>query len=325
MRKITDKAIFNNQSTKEKYDVVVIGEINADLILRGDVVPSFGQVEQIVDEANLVVGSSAVIFACGAARLGLRTTFIGKVGDDIFGHFMVESMNSLGVDTRNVIIDPHIHTGLSVILAKPEDRAILTYLGSIPSLTYEDINFDLIAQCHHLHLSSFFILDQLRPDIPKLFKKVKKMGLTISLDTNYDPAEKWNDGLNRALNSVDLLMINDTEVKAISGIPELEAAITKIAKQVPIVVVKLGKDGAIVKSGKEPIRRQVALPVDVIDTVGAGDTFDAGFVYGFLNQWDLETILKLAVVCGSLSTRKAGGTVAQAELSEAIEFAKNLP
>lgn len=311
---------FDYPTHGKKYDLAVIGEINADLILRGNVVPSFGQIEQIVDDSKLVIGSSAVIFACGAARLGLQTTFIGKVGDDMFGHFMLDAMNTRGVDTRCVKIDPQIRTGLSVILAKQEDRAILTFLGSIPTLNFDDINFDLLAQCRHLHLSSFFILDDLRPDIPKLFQKVKEMGLSISLDTNYDPAEVWDDGLDNAMRYVDLLLPNGTEANAIAGVDEHKAAIEKLTLIVPIVAVKLGKDGAIAKFGNDPIIQQKPIPVNVVDTVGAGDSFDAGFIYGYLNQWDHKKTLNLAVACGSLSTRKAGGTEAQAELNELIKY-----
>jgi sugar/nucleoside kinase (ribokinase family) len=308
------------QSSQKKFDVVVIGEINADLILSGNVVPLFGQVEQIVDDAKLLIGSSAVIFACGAAKLGLATTFIGKVGDDMFGKFMIDSMNARGIDTSSVIVDPQVHTGLSVILTRQEDRAILTYLGSIPELNFEDVNFDLISQCRHLHLSSYFILDNLRPDIPKLFKKVKEMGLSISLDTNYDPAETWDDGVSEAMKYVDLMLPNETEIMALTGEKDKEKAIEKMALQVPIVAVKLGKNGAIVKSGNKPIIEQEAIPIEVVDTVGAGDSFDAGFIYAFLNQYDQKMALKLAVTCGSLSTRKAGGTDAQANLDEVMQF-----
>ncbi len=314
----------NKPSYQQKFDVVVVGEINADLILKGNVEPSFGQVEQIVDDANLVMGSSAVIFACGVARLGLKTTFIGKVGDDMFGNFMIESMQARGVDISGVVVDPHIQTGLTVILARQVDRAILTYLGAIPDLRYSEINFDLIAKSRHLHLGSFFMLDDLRPDIPKLFQKVKEMGLSISLDTNYDPAELWDDGLMSTMPNVDVLLPNETEALKISNNNDLETAIEQLVNFGPLVAVKLGKEGAIAKVGNGPVVRQKSIAVDVIDTVGAGDSFDAGFIYGYLSQWDLKKMLKMAVACGSLSTRKAGGTDAQAEINEALQFIKNM-
>jgi len=309
----------NVGSYQRQYDVVVVGEINVDLILQGNVVPSFSQVEQIVDDANLVIGSSSVIFACGAARLGLRTAVVGKVGNDLFGKFMIDSMEARGVDTRGVIVDPQIPTGLSVILAKQNDRAILTHLGSIPALTYDEIDIELISESRHLHLGSFFMLDGLRPDIPKLFRKAKEMGLSISLDTNYDPAGIWDDGLMDAMQYVDVMLPNDTEALAISAADDYEVAIEMLVRTGPLVAVKLGESGAIVKRGSGQIIKQEACPFDVVDTVGAGDSFDAGFVYGYLNQWGLKKTLQFAVACGSLSTRKAGGTDAQAELGEALQ------
>ena len=308
--------------SRRKFDVVIVGEINADLILHGNVVPAFGQVEQIVDSAELVMGSSAVIFACGAARLGLRTAFIGKVGDDFFGEFMLDSMQERGVDISGVTIDTETGTGLSVILATEGDRAILTHPGCIPELRYEDIDFNLLKKCRHIHLSSFFLLDKLRPDVARLFRKGKEMGLSVSLDTNYDPAERWNGELDKALDYVDVLLPNETEAKAISGEKTTERVLDLLLNHVHIVAIKLGKDGAVVKGDNQTEIRQNTARMDVVDTVGAGDSFDAGFVFGFLNGWEMKKTLKLAVACGSLSTLKPGGTTGQANLNEALVFIK---
>jgi sugar/nucleoside kinase (ribokinase family) len=304
--------------TKEKdFDLLVVGEINPDLILRGDVTPEFGQVEKNIDDATLTIGSSSVIFACGAARLGLRVAFVGKVGDDIFGRFMRERMAERGVDTSGVVVDPAIPTGLSVILSRGDDRAILTHPGSIAALRYTEIDHRLLARARHLHMGSYFMLDTLRPEVPKLFAAARDQGLTISLDTNYDPSERWDGGLRDALRYVDVFMPNQTEMLAIAGVADLDTALEKIARQVPLVGVKLGAQGATARQGDQ-IARAAALPVAVADTTGAGDSFDAGFVYGYLNGWDLQRTLRLACACGSLSTRAAGGTAAQPTLAEAL-------
>lgn len=298
-------------------DIVVVGELNTDLILRGDVAPAFGQAEKLIDDADLVLGSSSAIFACGAARLGLRVAFIGKVGDDEFGHFMIRALAERGVNTQGVVIDPTIKTGLSVILSRGNDRAILTYLGSISALRYEEINLSLLGRARHLHLGSYFLLAALRPQVPSLFARAQRLGLSTSLDTNYDPAEQWAGGLAEALVQTDIFLPNETELLAISRQETLETALATLAEQTPLVAAKLGPEGAIAQQGQKTVRAK-ALPVEVVDTTGAGDSFDAGFIYGYLAGWELNRSLRLGCVCGSLSTQAAGGTAAQPTLAEAL-------
>lgn len=300
------------------FDVIVVGELNADLILRGDVTPAFGQVEQIVDDATLTLGSSSAIFACGAARLGLRVAFIGKVGADEFGRFVLRELDRRGINTDGVAIDLARPTGLSVILSRPDDRAILTHLGSIAALRFDEIDLERLSHARHLHLGSYFLLDALRPDVPRLFDEAKARGLTISIDTNYDPTEQWAGGWHEALQRVDVFLPNEAELLAISREASIEEGLDRMSG-VPTVAVKLGARGAIARHGSE-IVHAASIPVEVVDTTGAGDSFDAGFVYGFLAGWPLERTLRLAVICGALSTRTAGGTGSQATLAEARRY-----
>lgn len=303
---------------EKSFDILVVGELNVDLIMTGDVTPGFGQAEKLVDDATLTLGSSSAIFACGAARLGLRVAFIGKVGHDEFGQFVLTALAERGIDTRGVVVDPTIKTGLSLILSRGNDRAILTHPGSIAALHYEEINLSLLPQARHLHLGSYFLLDALRPDIPRLFNAAHAAGLTVSLDTNYDPTEKWNDGLADTLAHTDVFLPNETELQAITRLTEVDLALAKLAGQVPLAAVKLGPAGAIARRGVETVTAQ-PLPVTVADTTGAGDSFDAGFIYGYLSGWDLPQSLRLGCVCGALSTRAAGGTTAQPVLTEALK------
>jgi len=300
-------------------DVMVIGELNADLILTGEVTPAFGQAEKLVDDATLTLGSSSAIFACGAARWGLRVAFIGKVGNDEFGRFMVAQLENQGIDTSGIVVDERVKTGLSVILSRGADRAILTHLGSIAALRYEEIDVSLLAQARHLHLGSYFLLDALRPDIPRLFDLAHTYGLTISLDTNYDPSEQWNGGLAEPLARTDIFLPNAAELRAISGYGEIEQGLDFMVNHGLLVAVKLGSDGAVARRGAETVRSE-SLAVAVVDTTGAGDSFDVGFVYGYLAGWDLGQALRLGCVCGSLSTRAAGGTAAQPTLAEALKY-----
>jgi len=307
--------------TPEKlFDILVAGEINPDLILTGDVKPEFGQIEKLVDDAILTIGSSSAIFACGAARLGLKVAFVGVCGDDIFGRFMLEEMQTRNVDVSNVIIRPGEQTGLSIIFNQEGDRAILTYLGVISELQASDIPDILLSTARHIHVASYFLLTQLQPDLPALFHRAHSFGLTTSLDTNYDPSEKWI-GFNELLSVTDIFLPNKTEALSITRSDDIEYAVEQLVNKSKLVAIKLGADGALVKDNKKTIRAG-SIPVHVVDTVGAGDSFDAGFIYGYLNNWELERSLRLACICGALSTQQAGGTEGQPTLDEALAFLK---
>jgi sugar/nucleoside kinase (ribokinase family) len=301
----------------KKFDILVAGEINPDLILSGDVVPAFGQVEKLVDSAALTVGSSSVIFACGAARLGLKVAFIGVCGADIFGRFMLDEMSKRGVDVSAVRVEPDRQTGLTVILNKGNDRAMLTHSGTMADLHAEDVTDDLLSQSLHLHIASYFLQTNLQPGLPDLFRRARLLGLTTSLDTNWDPSGRWV-GVHELLSLTDIFLPNENEAIAISQARTDGQALKRLAQHTGTVALKRGAQGALACRGEETASA-CALSSDVVDTVGAGDTFDAGFVYGYLNGWSLEKSLWLAVVCGSLTTRAAGGTAAQPTIEEATQ------
>jgi sugar/nucleoside kinase (ribokinase family) len=303
----------------KKYDILVAGEINPDLILTDpNLEPQFKQAEILVEDAALTAGSSSVIFACGAARLGLRVAFIGVVGNDLFGAFMLDVLKSRNVDVTNVIVDENLTTGLSVILNRVKDRAILTHLGAINALRGEQVTDGLLAQTRHLHVASYFLQTSLQPGMADLFQRAQSLDLSTSLDTNWDPEEKWA-GVDELLKVTTVFLPNDNEALSLTGASTLEEAAKKLATHASIIAVKMGAEGGLAFDG-DSLYRAPIIPVDVLDTVGAGDTFDAGFIYGFLQSWPLERCLSLGVVCGSLSTRMAGGITGQPVLEEALRF-----
>ncbi len=302
------------------FDILVAGEINPDLILSGDVTPAFHQVEKLVNSAVLTIGSSSAIFACGAARLGLKVAFIGVCGDDVFGRFMLAEMQKRGVDVSNVIVRAGGQTGLSVILNRGADRAILTHPGLIAALRASDIPDALLRRARHLHVASYFLQADLQPGLPDLFRRARSLGVTTSLDTNYDPSEKWL-GFHELLQTVDVFLPNRVEALSITQAADLESAAKQLANQCKLVAIKLGADGAMLATKHQAISVP-SIPVKVVDTVGAGDTFDAGFLYGYLKDWGLEKSLQLAAICGALSTQAAGGTSAQPTLEAALAFLK---
>jgi sugar/nucleoside kinase (ribokinase family) len=292
------------------YDILVIGEINVDLIAQADdVTPVFGQ-EKLVDDLTLTMGSSSVIFAAQAARLGLHVGFCGLAGDDDFGRFMLREMSAVGVDTTPVIVDPSFKTGVTISLSTPTDRALITHMGAINQLRAEQIAPEWLSQARHVHVGAFFLQDALRPGLPELLGEAQTASATTSLDCGWDPRERWNGDLQAALPHATLFLPNEVEAAAITGRKAPEEALAALAESVPIAVVKLGKDGAIARRGGESVAVP-AFPVRVVDTTGAGDSFDAGFVFAYLQGWDLRACLLWGAACGALSTRAAGGTGSQ--------------
>ncbi len=302
------------------FDILVAGEINADLILSGNVAPEFGQVEKLVSSAALTIGSSSAIFACGAARLGLKVAFMGVCGDDLFGRFMLDEMQKRNVDISNVIVRTDGQTGLSVILNQGADRAILTYPGLIAALRASDITDTFLRDARHLHVASYFLQTSLRPDLASLFRRARLAGLTTSLDTNYDPTEQWL-GFDELLAATNVLLVNEKEAASLSGEANADLAADRLGSRVEALAIKLGASGALgVRKGERV--RAASIPIEVVDTVGAGDSFDAGFLYGYLHDWSLEKSLRLGCACGTLSTRAVGGTTAQPTIDEALAVVK---
>jgi sugar/nucleoside kinase (ribokinase family) len=300
--------------------VLVAGDANLDLVLRGDVVPRFGQAEQLLDGADLVLGSSAGICAAGLARLGVDTALVARVGADVFGARTRELLADAGVDTSAVAVTEE-PTGVSVILSAPDDRAILTLTGALASLTGEDVRAALESTgATHLHVASFFLVPQLARELPEVLGRARERGVTTSLDTNWDPAERWH-GVAECLPHLDVLLPNAQEALALARAlgddpADAVAASVALARRGPLVVVKDGADGGFATRPDGTVVRAAGLVVDVVDTTGAGDSFDAGFLAAWLAGRPLEEAVRWAAVAGSLSTRAAGGTGGQATRAE---------
>ncbi len=297
-------------------DLLVAGEVNPDVIVTDpDPRPEFGQAERLVQGIRLGIGSSSVIMACAAARLGLRVAMAGVVGEDELGRFMLRAMDERGLDVAACRVAPGRVTGASVILGNGRDRAILTAEGTIGDLRADDIPDTLLRRARHLHVGSYYLQPALASALPGLFRRAWAFGVTTSLDPNWDPAGRW-DGFADTLAVTDLAFPNAAEACRIARTDDPAAAAVSLAARSPrgrraAVVVKLGPDGAIAATPDGRLVRVAAPAVEPVDTTGAGDTFDAGFLAAWLEGRDLEAALRFAVACGSLSTLGVGGTDAQ--------------
>ena len=293
-----------------RFDVTIAGEVNLDLILYGlpDELPR--ERELLADRMMLTLGGSSSIVAHNLAALGSRVGFQSRIGDDDLGQAALQSLQQSGVDVSRVLRVPGaVKTGLTVILQREAWRNMVTYSGTIAELGWDDLDLDYLGDSRHLHFSSFYLQRGLRPRVPELFRKMKEAGLSISLDTNDDPDDGWEGGLDDALRYVDVFMPNEREAQKAAGAGDLETAVKKLAALVPLVVVKRGRDGALAQRGKERFTSP-ALTVDAVDAVGAGDSFDAGFLHQYLRGADLPACLSAGNVAGAFSTTRPGGTEA---------------
>ncbi|MGA8220235.1 MAG: carbohydrate kinase family protein [Candidatus Acidiferrales bacterium] len=290
-------------------DVCVVGEINPDLILYGLPKELKPEQEILIDGFRLTLGSSSAIFAHNLSALGTRVGMISKIGGDPLGKMALDWLSASGVDLSHVSQANRTPTGLTVILSHPGERFIFTYPGTMFELSYEDLDLDYIFSSRHLHLSSFFLHRALRPRVSELFRQAKSKGLTTSLDTNDDPENHWGEDLLEVLRFVDICFPNEREAKMIARTADLSQAVEKLARLCPTVVVKLGPEGALLRVGKKQWRSP-ALQVTPIDAVGAGDSFDAGYIHRFLEGAAPEDCLAYANVAGAFSTTRKGGTEA---------------
>jgi sugar/nucleoside kinase (ribokinase family) len=306
------------------FDLLVVGDANPDVVLSG--VPRelrVGQREQLVAAGAIALGGSAAITACGASRLGLRTAFVGRVGDDALGRFALEALAERGVDVSGCVTDFEVATAVTVILAGGDDRAILTAPGCLPRLVVEDVDPRLVRAARHVHVSSYFLQPGLAAGLPVWFAAIRSRGASTSLDTNDDPSGRWDDGVAAAIEQTDVLLPNEAEALALAGRTDGDviAACRQLAMTAGLPVVKRGARGALAWWDGEPVTVP-GLAVEPMDTVGAGDSFNAGFLAGWLGGRGISASLRLAAACGSLSTRAVGGTAAQPTLEEALAAIK---
>ena len=297
---------------EREYDLLVFGDTCVDLILRDDdIAPRFSQVEKLVAGYELEMGGSCCIFAAQAAKLGLSVALLGVVGDDAFGRLISDTLASAGVDTSYIRVDPSLRTGITVHLVQGDDRAMLTHLGSLNALTADDVTDSLLSSARHLHYGSLYLQTGLLPHWVDILERAKALGLSVSLDTNWDPEGIWDVGLERAYPYIDVLLPNEMEAIHLSGQGDRAAAIDYLSERVPVLVVKRAEAGAVAWQNGECLMQMVAAAEEGGDGIGAGDSFAAGFLAAWLNHLPLATCLSIACDCGRAVASSRGGTAGQ--------------
>jgi sugar/nucleoside kinase (ribokinase family) len=298
--------------------VLVIGELNADIVLSGLASPPVLGSEVLAHGMSMVLGSASAIFASGVARLGHPVGFVSKTGDDDFGHFCRDALLQAGISTDHLLLSS-CPTGTTIVLSTPHDRALVTYLGAIADLGYDDLPRDLFCGFRHLHLTSYFLQERLRPDFPRLMREAKSAGLSVSFDPNSDPSQNWSPEIWDVMHAADVVFVNEPEALALTGAANMHEALSLLADRASCAVVKQGRTGATAVRGTEKVHAD-GFAVNAVDTTGAGDSFASGFVHGMVTGRSLRDCLLLANATGALSATGVGGTAAQPDLETLTAF-----
>jgi sugar/nucleoside kinase (ribokinase family) len=295
---------------EKEFDVIVVGELNVDLILNElEKFPEIGK-EILARQMTLTLGSSAAIFASNISSLGARVAFIGKIGNDKFGEVVLESLQANKVDVSMIKRDDTYGTGATIILNVEEDRANTTYPGAMECLTIDDISENDLKKAKHLHFSSYFLQPGMRNGVGKLFRTCRELGLTTSFDMQWDPKEEWDLEIEEILPHVNIFLPNEKELLYLSGKDDLDEAIGLIRKYTDILTIKRGNQGSMVCYRDDILNLPAFLNKDVVDAIGAGDSFNAGFIYQYIMGKPIRDCQEFGNLTGAVSTTAAGGTTA---------------
>ncbi len=308
----------------------------ADVVSLGELIAEFVRVHKGVmhDVADLYMGpfpsGAPAITIDSAARLGLNSGFIGIVGNDDFGHMIISRLKKDGVDTTNVIIDDDSITGLAfVAYDKSGSRRFVFNLrwSSSAKLTPSTINLDYFADFKILHISgsTMYIGKGPRDACIKAMNEAKRRGALVSYDPNIRvELMSISDIREIFLNSlrlVDVLLINEEEINVLMNGGDALNNSTKLLNKGPeIIVVKRGINGSFALSSGNKYYEEYAFEVNEVDPTGAGDVFNAAFIYGYLKGWGIDQVLKFANAAAAIKVSRMGPMEGPSNVNEVLEL-----
>jgi len=287
------------------FDLLVVGDANVDIILSGMAQLPRLDTEEIARDLDFRSGGSASNCARAAAKLGAKVAFIGLVGNDSFGDFVIRAMRDSGVNADYIRRSEAVKTGVTISLSLAADRAFATYVGSVGEFSLEHLDLSVLTTARHLHVGGYFLQRGLRGSHRAILQRAKEAGLTTSLDVGWDPEQRWDGELQEVLEVVDLLLPNETEALHLTGEEHLEAACARLAEKVPMFAVKLGADGSLGRQGGVELRAP-SFAVPVRDTTALGDCFNAGFLVGRLEGRSLAQCLRMGNAAAAIAASRLG-------------------
>ncbi len=288
---------------------LVIGDLNVDIIVADLNRPPEKGSEVIAKNHLLDIGGSGGIFSIVLSELGIKTHIISKIGNDTFGDFLIKRLGGHGVEVDKILIRENKNTGVTISLTYAEDKMQISSVEMVKKFNISDIVFEGFENIAHVHFSSYYMMDGLQNDYIRIISTIKKKysNITFSMDTNDDPSGEWDDKIYETLPHIDVFLINKKEALKITKKNNIDDALEKLSKIVKTIVIKLGEDGYIAKHDGN-LYSGGSLNVDFKDSTGAGDNFDAGFIYGFLNNMEPGKSLQIGNICGAKSVEYLGGS-----------------
>ncbi len=304
----------------KKWDILIYGDANVDLLVQDiAALPPSGE-EHLVPSMPMCVGGGAANVLMGAAKLGLRTAFCGVLADDIHGRFVTEEMQKLSADTSLIRISDKHSTGISISFTNRENRCFLTLRGTNEELDVSMLTEDMMRQAGHIHLTGYAgsANHEEYKAILMLIHKMKET--TVSMDVGWDDTGEWKKEIVELFPYIDVFFMNETEALHYSRKESVDEALQFFASFGRQVVIKIGSKGSVagVRNMAEGNLQDAVIDivqagpfqVQAVDTTGAGDSFNAGFLYGFVKKASVEDCLTYGNACGALSVTALGGNTA---------------
>jgi sugar/nucleoside kinase (ribokinase family) len=304
---MTENGSSNQTDRTWRFDVTLAGDVDLDILMYGLPENFPPEHELLAEKLAIRLGGSSAITAHNLAALGNSVGLITAAAEDEFGSLCRTELSRAGVDLSRSVRARDAQTGVTVHLQHAVRRHMFTHAGATFHLQFDDLDLGYLSDARHFHMSSYYLQRALTPRIPELFAKLKQAGVTLSLDPNDDPDQTWDRRILEALRYVDVLLPNEREACLIANEPSLDSAITKLRGLVPLLVVKCGVNGASAYAGVRSWQAP-AHKVQVADAIGAGDSFNAGFLHAWLRGWPVDRALAYANLTGAWSTTASGGT-----------------
>ena len=289
----------------DRFDVIVVGDANIDLIVEGcNSLPLLGE-EIRVKNISTNIGGGAALCAMGLSKLGMKTAFCGVMANDLYGSFIMNEFEKNNVEVYCVKHSKMNSTGITIAVFGENDRSFITFDGANSEFDLCKVDLETVSLARHIHLTGYRGNANHKKFMEFIYK-LKQVDVTISTDVGWDDTGEWFSGIFELISHVDVFFINEIEALNYTKCKDIKESLNTIAKYCKNVAIKMGAKGAIGRRGDETAYEE-ALSVEVVDTTGAGDSFNAGYVYGFLKGEKLRKCLIYGNACGALSVTKQGG------------------